>query len=92
MPLLLSGNEVEYEICKNVYCKMLEYIVGIKRSIKKNYDFGEIPKDEWVQFIKNNYDLLGIFERNKEWVPKKIRMVRRVIELWNIEIEPIRIK
>lgn len=92
MPLLLSSDEVEYEICKNVYCKMLEYIVGIKKLISKNLYLSKIPKDEWVQFIKKNYDLLGSFEMNKEWKPEKIRKVRRVIELWNKEIKPPRRK
>lgn len=87
MPLLLSSDEVEYEICKNVYCNMLEYIVGIKKLISKNLYLSKIPKDEWVQFIKKNYDLLGSFEMNKEWEPEKIRKVRRVIELWNKEIK-----
>lgn len=92
MPLLLNVGEVEYAINVNSYCRMLEYIVVIKKLIAKKINLSEIPKDEWVQFIKKNYDLLGSFEMNKEWKPEKIRKVRRVIELWNTEIEPPRIK
>lgn len=42
----------------------------------------EIPKTEWVNFLKGNYDLFGAFNRDKYWIPEKIRMARKVFDKW----------
>ena len=85
MPLMLLGTEWEFANWVFLYSKILEEVVGIKRMIINSGLLDNISKDEWVEFIRKNYDLLNWFERNKKWEPKKIRVVRNAINKWNIE-------
>lgn len=92
LSIMMTGSDFDYAISTVVYCKILEYILFIKRLKKLSDRLRGISKEEWVKFIKSEYDLLGLFEQNKIWEPKKIKIVRKIIDMWNENIAPANIR
>ena len=83
MPYFFDTDEDEFQIYLNCYLEYIEIVFILKNFLIKDESLIRIPKKEWIDFIKSDYNLLDEFKRNKEWTPKKIRIARRVFENWN---------
>ena len=64
------------------YALYVELVFALKKEMISDSMLEEIPKTEWVYFLKGNYDLFGAFNRDKYWIPEKIRMARKVFDKW----------
>ena len=67
------------------YTLYVELIYGLKNEYISNEVLEKISRSEWIAFIKSNYNLLGAFNRNKEWTPKKISEARKIFLKWGIK-------
>ena len=66
------------------YTLYVELVFDLKKAFINSVELEAMHRSEWVGFIKNNYDLLGAFKRNKEWNPKKISEARKIFLKWGI--------
>jgi len=86
IPLLL---ECEYDVsgfwkALYEYNLYVELVYGLKNAYISSEALERISRSKWVAFIKSNYNLLGTFNQNKEWTPKKIKEARKVFDKWGI--------
>lgn len=85
LTLLLECNYDEFAKRLKTYTLYVELVFALKIEVIKDSMLEEIPKSEWVDFIKENYDLFSTFNRDKEWEPKKMRAARREFDEWGIK-------
>lgn len=86
LTLLLECNDDEFTKRLITYTLYVELVYALKTYMINDSMLEEIPKSEWVDFIKDKYDLFRAFNRDKEWEPKKkIITARRVFDEWDIK-------
>lgn len=83
IPILLECDDDEFNERKIAYTLYIELVFAFKKHMIDDSVLEEIPRQEWVDFIKENYNLLGTFKRDKEWEPEKIRRARKIFEKWS---------
>ncbi len=67
------------------YTLYIELVYGLRNLYISGEVLEKISRSEWIAFIKSNYNLLGAFNRNKEWTPKKISEARKIFLKWGIK-------
>lgn len=82
LPELLKCDNMEFRKKIYDYALYVELVFALKKEMISDSMLEEIPKTEWVYFLKGNYDLFGAFNRDKYWIPEKIRMARKVFDKW----------
>lgn len=88
LSLLLECNEDEFTERRSEYAFYSKLVYFLKIYLIKDNMLEEIPKSEWVDFIKNNYNIFGMFKRNKDWSnKKKIIAARNVFKKWSHSID-----
>ena len=71
LTLLLECNDDEFARRLITYTLYVELSYSLKTYMINDSMLEEIPKSDWVDFIKKNYDIFSAFKRDKEWEPKK---------------------
>lgn len=86
LSLLLECEYNDFGFGKQLYeyTFNIELVYVLKKELIERKLLEKISKSDWMNFIRNNYDLLGAFNRNKEWTPKKIREARKIFSKWGI--------
>lgn len=92
MEQVFTADEFKLNNIKNKYITCLKSIVYVKNLISSQGSLKNIDKNEWCEFIKENYNLFEWFELKKEWTPKKIRAVRKFLEKNVPDIDKPKIK
>lgn len=88
LSLLLECNEDEFTERRSEYAFYSKLVYFLKIYLIKDNMLEEIPKSEWVDFIKNNYNIFSMFKRNKDWSnKKKIIAARNVFKKWSHSID-----
>lgn len=83
LTLFLDCNEDEFTKRLKEYVSDVKLVLALKKEVIKDDMLKKIPKSDWVDFIKDNYNIFGIFKRDKNWNPKKkIITARNVFKKW----------
>ena len=87
LPIMLECdyNPSEFGRVLNEYTLYIELVYGLRNLYISSEVLEKISRSEWIAFIKSNYNLLGAFNRDKEWTPKKISEARKIFLKWGIK-------
>lgn len=83
IPLLLSGDGEVFSNHLNQYQKDLFTVCQLKERYISDNMIECIPKSELVKYLKGNYNLFTLFNQNKTWESKKIRLARKIFGQWS---------
>lgn len=88
LTLLLDCNVFEFTERLQEYASYSQLVFYLKNDLIQDYMLGEIPKSEWVDFLKDNYNIFDMFKRDKDWSnKKKIIAARNVFKKWSHSID-----
>ena len=80
---LLKCNDYQFIYRLHKYIIYLELVFILKQYLITDKMIEEIPLSERVLFLKEKYNLLGEFNKDKEWNPKMIRIARKIFDRWS---------